>query len=325
VSHPRFTGPNLAREPFANLRPVRRAGVALWIAVALLGGWNVWAYVRSGSGAAEKRAELERLDRETAASRARIATLEADLRRADLVHANQRTVYLNNRIAERAFSWNLLFDRLVAALPRGVRVTRLSPETETGGRRESAAAVPSDGRVLLDVQGEAEDSEALLAFVDRLFAHPAFDRPSLRREAQNAGGNLEFQVEVRYLPTALPGELGTRAAAPGGESATPPSPGAAAGETASGEPPAPPPPGVAVGGPLARDAVAAPRTPATGAPAGARGSGAAEVPFDEGGSRAAEESPRTARGGAAGAAPAPVPSIFGVPLGARPTASGARR
>jgi len=348
-----FAGPNLAREPFANLRPLRRAAGVLWLAALALAGWNVAAYLSSGAGVADRAAELERLRRQSAEDQSRAETLEADLRRADLARANARTEFLNRRIDERAFSWNLLLDRLGEALPRGVRVQRLAPQVVKDDRPapvEAAAAAPgaAPARVVrpiaLQIAGEAEDDESLLEFVDRLFAHPTFDRPDLEREARTKAGTLTFSLRVVYLPGAGPAgeELAAEAAAPAAQGAaatagpatalaTAPTPAAAA--PAAAAPAAAPsaPPAVArveASGPAAG-------SPAADRQAGSRGVAPAVAPGSEtsGGSargavEPAQTEPTLRPGGAPALGPAPGdepraprPSIFGAPWPARPYAS----
>jgi len=327
------TGPNLAREPFANTRPVRRLSALLWLLALALAAWNIQAYYASGAGATARRAELERLRTENAESRRRIDTLEADLRRADLERVNLQTEYLNQRIAERAFSWNLLFDDLVAVMPRQVRVQRLAPEGFRDDRatRRGRAPHSAERQVSLRISGEAGDDESLLEFVDRLFAHPAFDAPNLASESRNRTGGLDFELTVGYRPagSALGGK--DAASAPAVAVAAPTSPGTVA---------------AAVGGDAA-PADRATRPAAGGAPSGVAG---AEAGVTETTARpettglAAARSvpvrgPETHSARVAGAAegeaaapvagtqapaPAPTPalSIFGVPLGAKPYASG---
>lgn len=330
-----FQGPNLAREPFVNLRPIRRAALLLWLVASALAAWNTYAYVRSGAGAAEKAAELEGLNREIVAKRQRLETLDADLRRADLERANLRTLFLNDRIAERAFSWNRLLDRLVETMPRGVRVRRLTPEgfrdvrerRVTRTAREVVMPAVAERRVLIQVEGEAEDGEALLELIDRMFAHPAFDRPNLAREARAKSGTLEFSLEVGYLPAAAPAErvAGARGAERRAGTIAP----AAAATEAAGQTPrvvaAELPgvaPGAAPGAGRERSPAGAERqlAPPGGAPASGAGAPAA--------ARAAgDETPATRP--RAGAAPAPARgedlSIFGVPRSASPYASGGGR
>lgn len=346
-----FAGPNLARDPFANLRPVRRTAATLWLAAALLLAWNVAAYVRSGAGVADRAAELERLRRTSAEDRLRTQTLEADLRRADLGRTNAQTVFLNRRIGERTFSWNLLLDRLGETLPRGVRVTRLAPEIakEERPRAGEAAAPPPPAaarQVSLQMAGEAEDDESLLEFVDQLFAHAAFDRPNLSREARAKSGTLNFTLTVSYRPGPVEGDperIGARepaAPAAPATAAAAPRPGAAAGPTAST------PPQLSVTVPAPGESLAAAPERAGAAPAradlptGAAGASAAAAraarpagrealaPAEPAGAVADGSAPApSSRAGAAApaardaGASAPRASIFGGPYVARPYAS----
>ena len=200
-----WQAPNLARARFENLRPVRRVAALLAFAAAGLTAWNVFTWLAAGAGAHEKTAELERLQSETTAARARIATLEHDLAGADLEAENRRAAYLNARIAERVFSWNLLLDRLIETMPPGVRLRQLSPEAA----RRGAAAAPEPETVALGISGEAENEEELLEFIDRLFANPRFGRPDLAREATRDGGLVQFELAVAYRPGAQGARAGT--------------------------------------------------------------------------------------------------------------------
>ncbi len=204
-----WQAPNLARRAFVNLRPLRRVS-ALFSAVAVLfTAWNVQASRSAGLGAERVVADLTRIERETEVAAARLATIERDLGAFDLTGDNRKTLFLNARIEERSFSWNLLLTRLAEAEPRGVRIVELSPrfatraEKPTDERRPTLASRPgpaSRSPVGLQISGEAEDDEALLDFVDRLFAHPAFDSPKLERESRTGSGTLQFGLTTTYLP-----------------------------------------------------------------------------------------------------------------------------
>ena len=212
-----WQAPNLAREPFLNQRPLLRATAALAFVALALTAWNVTSYLRAGSGAAHLEAEIQKAARETEAARAKLTTIERDLGAHDLAAENRKAVFLNERIEERTFSWNRLFTRLAEAEPRGVRVRSLSPSFG-----KNAPVLTASGRrapVALAIQGEAQDGEALLEFIDHLYEHPAFDTPKLSKEAHQAGGGLtSFSLTVTYLPDAEP-QAATMApdAAPAGE------------------------------------------------------------------------------------------------------------
>ncbi len=202
MSQVRWQEPNLARAPFVNERPVRRLAVTLWVVFAIVGGLGVWQSRASRLQTSTQLAELVRLNSETVQARERAATLERELRAADLPAQNERTEFLNRRLAERAFSWSSLLESLTQVMPRGVRLVRLSPEG-FASERQRAGAKPQTAattRVALRIAGEAEDTEALLEFVDRLFQHPAFDRPNLARESEKKDLRIQFDLTVAYLP-----------------------------------------------------------------------------------------------------------------------------
>lgn len=213
---------NLSRRPFLNSRPVVRAALALWLlGLALLLG-NVslfWSYL---SGSEDKRAEIAGRDATIAQEREAIRRLDARLASFDLEQQNEQIDFLNRRIAERTFSWSLLFDRMAEVLPKDVRLKRLTPAT--GKRREaerlrSAGVVRRDlpeaegGRVSLTITGVAKNDEVLRQFVDSLFDHPAFgEDANLTREArEEETGYLDFEITVSYIPGGTP-----QAAAPEG-------------------------------------------------------------------------------------------------------------
>ena len=202
MSLPRWQEPNLARAPFVNERPVRRLAVALWLLFAIVGAAGLWMSQTIRRETGTLVAELTRLNAESVSARERATALETELRRADLPAQNVRTEFLNRRIAERSFSWNRLLETLTFEMPRGVRLMRLSPEgfTRERGRASAGDQTVVETRVALRVTGEAEETEALLEFVDRLFQHPAFDRPNLSRESGKKDFKIQFELSVDYLP-----------------------------------------------------------------------------------------------------------------------------
>lgn len=324
MSRSRWQEPNLARAPFVNERPVRRLAVTLWVLFAVVGGLGVWQSRASRQQTSDRLAELVRLNSETVAARDRAAALEKELRGADLPAQNERTAFLNRRLAERSFSWGRLLESLTEAMPRGVRLIRLSPEGFVSERRRGAAnpRTAATTRVALRISGEAEETEALLEFVDRLFQHPAFDRPNLSRESEKKDSRIQFELAVTYLPEAAgheadaasgtaplatsvtlppdrqPGGAGSARVVSGGAAASAAAP---AGST-----------GVALPG-----KAAAPATTVAGRPApGARPASAASA-WGDGATAGSGGKAEPASPGA------PVPAgggrVFGAPAGAAPT------
>jgi Tfp pilus assembly protein PilN len=203
---------NLARRPFVNARPVTRVALLLWVLGGLLLLGNVtlfWSYL---SGSTEKREELARMREEVERERQAVDRLQARIAGIDLARQNEQVEFLNRKIAERTFSWSLLFDRLTQVLPNDVRLIQLHPTpiaAERPGEQPTRGQPRSSDQVLLSIQGEAKSDEALLQFVDRLFAHPAFKDPDLARETRDEEDQdrLSFELRVTYLPGETPQEV----------------------------------------------------------------------------------------------------------------------
>jgi Tfp pilus assembly protein PilN len=198
---------NVARRPFINSRPVTRISLLLWILGILLLLGNIslfWSYL-SGSG--EKRAELERMEAQVANESEAVSRLEARLASRGLDKQNLQVRFLNRRIAERTFSWSLLFDRLAEVMPDGVRLNRLAPSglvDKDAQGTSSEVQAGGDNRVTLTISGEAKSDEEPLRFVDNLFAHPAFEDPDISRESREDDGLVKFEIKVMYLPSRTP-------------------------------------------------------------------------------------------------------------------------
>lgn len=209
---------NLSRRPFVNTRPVARVALLLWLLSALLLAANVALFWNYFSGSTEQRARLNRVDEEISRGNDDVARLDEQVGRLDLARQNERVLFLNEKIAERTFSWSLLFDRVAEALPAEVRLTRLTPvgvvekgSSRRGFRRQrpvprgAAQVQEGEGVITLTIDGVAKNDEALLRFVDNLFSHPAFSEPNLTREARNEGGDIVFDLQVGYLPETARG------------------------------------------------------------------------------------------------------------------------
>jgi Tfp pilus assembly protein PilN len=209
------TSLNLARRPFVNSRPVKRLAGLLWVLGTLLLAGNVslfWSYLGSSE---QTRAALAGAERQTEREKQEVARLSNRISGMNLDQQNREVAYLNRKIAERTFSWSLLFDRLAAVLPDGVRLSQLSPEVpsdkEQLNRTGPIANADKNTPVALQISGEAKNDEALFLFVERLFAHPAFADPDLGREERLDTGLFRFDLKVKYLPN--PAAAPARAAA----------------------------------------------------------------------------------------------------------------
>jgi len=199
---------NLSRKPFLNTRPVTRVALLLWALGGLLLLGNVTLFWNYLSGSTEKREELVRMEEQVEREREAAGRLEARLAGLDLEQQNEQVEFLNRKIAERTFSWSLLFDRLTETMPNNVRLIQLQPATISGEERartrnrtaaELNAPLASD-RVPLVIAAEAKNDEEMYQFVDNLFGD-YFDNPNLLSEARSdEGDRISFNIHVIYLP-----------------------------------------------------------------------------------------------------------------------------
>jgi len=193
---------NLARRPFVNERPVRRAAMLLLAAGLALAAVNGWLYTRYVVQRGANEGELNRLEAEIESEERRATALARQLAAADLTQQNDLVAFLNQRIAERTFGWSVLFDRLEELLPRDVRLVSLAPaEVDPERARPGTAppAVAAETRFNLAISGAARQPEAVLELIDALFADAAFRDPDLHQETFRSG-EVQFTLDVVYLP-----------------------------------------------------------------------------------------------------------------------------
>jgi hypothetical protein len=197
---------NLARRPFVNTRPVQRVAAILWLAGVALLIVNVMLFMRYLTNSQATRGKLAAIESEIAREQRDSAALLGRLGNLGLDQQNREVTFLNRKIDERTFSWSLLFERMAEVLPDQVRLLRLKPsnvvQREIGlGPRPSAREL-NPPPVSLNMHCEAKDDEAVLRFVDNLFAHPVFSEPNLESEERMDSGLLRFDVTVQYQPNA---------------------------------------------------------------------------------------------------------------------------
>ena len=204
---------NLSRRPFVNGRPVVRVALLLWLLGGLLLLGNVFVSLSYVQGTGDNRKKLAEVERMKAEEQRKSRQLEDQFARLNLAGQNEQVDFLNEKIAERTFSWSQLFDRMSRLLPSDVRLTRLSPrgvvDTQLDRRRRGAPPPrkkAQDGRVTLVINGESKNDQELLKFVDNLFADPAFIDPNLLQQTRDEGkGVIRFDLRVEYLPRTAAG------------------------------------------------------------------------------------------------------------------------
>lgn len=180
---------NLASRPYRDYRPVYATVVVVSLLIAFLMLQNIDTYYRYVNATQNTRAKIASLDRQADAEQARAQAADAQLRGVDLVALDQDSHFINNRLAQRAFSWSELLDRLEAVLPDNVRLRSITP------------SFALNGMVHLELSCEAKDANGTIDTINRFNHDPHFFNPFPHNESQVPGNSYMFTIQVDYKPS----------------------------------------------------------------------------------------------------------------------------
>ena len=179
---------NLASRPYRDDRPFYGTAGALAIVTLFLLVNNVQTALQYLSSTRTTRDEITALENEIAAEQKKSQTLDVSIKRVDLKDLNAHTTYVNEQIAERAFSWSALLDELEEVVPADVRVTDLNP------------SIDKMGRVKLRLDCVAKKQDGMVRMLRALLANPQFEGAFPQMQAIREDGSHTFALEVTYLP-----------------------------------------------------------------------------------------------------------------------------
>jgi Tfp pilus assembly protein PilN len=180
---------NLARRPYRDYKPVYAVVVAASLLIAFLMLNNVDTYYRYVSETQTTRAKIAQLDAETESERRRATSADQQLKSLDLVTLDSETKFINARLAERAFSWSELLDRLERVVPSDVRIKSISPSFQ------------KNGLVHLELACEAKNNSGMIATLNQFLANSNFANPFPHNEQANEGGTYSFTIGADYKPS----------------------------------------------------------------------------------------------------------------------------
>ncbi len=180
---------NLAARPFRDYRPLYAVVVAASVLIAFLMLNNIDTYYRYVRETQTTRTEIADIQAKIEQERRQIDVAHNQIGAIDLVTLGSQTRFINTQIAERAFSWSELLDRLEAVLPSDVRITSISP------------AFAEDGLVRLNLSCEAKSTKGMVDTITRLQANRAhFESPWPSSETRTPTG-YSFGLTVDYKPS----------------------------------------------------------------------------------------------------------------------------
>ena len=124
---------NLAAKPYRDYRPYIAVMAIGSLLVALMALNNLDTWYRYQHDTKTTREEIAALQRQTEIEQTKLNTAEQRLRSVNVPLMTAQTQYVNSVLAERAFSWSELLDRLERVLPDDVRLLAISPTFNKNG------------------------------------------------------------------------------------------------------------------------------------------------------------------------------------------------
>lgn len=180
---------NLASRPFRDYRPVYAAVVVMALLTAFLALNNVDTLLKYRTETKTTRSDIALLEQQTADEQRKADALTQRLRGVDLKLLSTQTEFANAQLAERAFSWSELLDRLERVLPDDVRLQSVTPGFD------------KDGLVHLGLMCFAKSGNGLSATINRFNADPHFANAFPTSETVDPTGEHRIVLGVDYRPT----------------------------------------------------------------------------------------------------------------------------
>jgi Tfp pilus assembly protein PilN len=159
-----------------------------WLLVAVMALNNVDTWYRYQHDTKTTRDEIAALERQTDLERKKLQASEQRLRSVNVKLMTAQTQYVNSVLAERAFSWSELLDRLEHVLPNDVRLVSITPSFN------------KNGLVHLNLACVGKSGNSMVTTIDRLNADGHFFQPFPGSE-DNIGIGYNFNISVEYQPT----------------------------------------------------------------------------------------------------------------------------
>jgi len=182
---------NLASRPYRDYRPLYAVIVLASLAIFVLAYANADSWLRYRTETESTRARITSLETQTEQEKHRGDQAADQLRRINIGALARQTQFVNAQLAERAFSWSELLDRLEEVIADNVRIVAVAPTFHP------------DGLVHLEMQCEAKTADGMVSMIGRFNRDPHFANPFPTVEQANQGGGYVFHIGVDYRPTTV--------------------------------------------------------------------------------------------------------------------------
>ncbi len=198
---------NLATRPFNDIGPALkrlRIGIGVLAGLCLLFALGLHLF---DSQAAEARAREHSLDGQIAGIEAQRQAAQAYMQQPDNAQLLQQAEFLNDRFAEKAFSWTLAMEAMETVLPAGVEVTSIEPKRSKEGpiNVEIRVLGPHDQSVNL-VRNLEKSRRFIAPRIDNEAAQSSNNPNARMQPPVSASNEFEFELFAGYNPPS-PEEL----------------------------------------------------------------------------------------------------------------------
>lgn len=183
---------NLASRPYRDYRPVYAVIVVTSLLIAYLTLVNFDVYYRYRHETRTTRAKIAELETQTETERRRADQADAQLRTVNVTALDKQTRFINTQLAERAFSWSELLDKLERVIPENVRITTISPTFDE-----------TSGYVHLEIACEDKTGGGMVEMINRMMTATQFHNPFPRVETRmgvDPKSGYQFSLSVDFKP-----------------------------------------------------------------------------------------------------------------------------
>lgn len=184
---------NLASQPYEDARRFWRTWLPLLVAMVvitcILAGYalrNLRASRQLSIDTSKTRESIKQLDRQKAEA-------EEMLARPENSGTRDQAKFLNELFVRKAFSWTQVLSDLEKMMPKRVQVLSISPN------------VTRDGQIEFVVKVFTERRSGALELVRAMEGSPHFARPEIRSELTGDNGEMEVEINARYIPNPVRG------------------------------------------------------------------------------------------------------------------------
>jgi Tfp pilus assembly protein PilN len=180
---------NLAARPYRDYRAFNAVVVVVSLLIAVIAWADIDTVLRYRQETTSTRAKIAQLQRQTAEEQKRADAANQRIRSIDTRRLGSQAQFANARLAERAFSWSELLDRLEHVLPDDVRITSISP------------AFDKSGLIHLTLSCEGKAGDSLVRTLNRFYGdRQHFTNPFPAME-EHTTDLYRFNISVDYRPS----------------------------------------------------------------------------------------------------------------------------